>query len=107
MPDMELVKNIALKSMMKAEGQTEFRSVVGKLASVAFHSCPDVCYDAKVLRSVFGKAKKKDLITAMKRMMKLKAETTLMTFPDLGPIKDWVLVVRETLWSRACWTRSR
>ena len=29
----------------------------------------------------------------MKRMVKLKAEMTLMTFPDLGPIQDWLLVV--------------
>lgn len=92
LPDMDLVKNIKIEDVMDMEGQTEFRSVVGKLASVAYHSRPDICFDVKSLSSKFGKATKQDLKTAMKRMMKLKAETTLMVYPDLGSIEDWVLV---------------
>ena len=77
---------------MEADGQTEFRSVVGKLASVAYHSRPDVCFEVKALSSKFGKATKQDLKSAMKKMLKLKAETTTMVFPALGKMEDWVLV---------------
>ena len=90
---MELVKNINLDTVMNNEGQTEFRSVMGKLTALAHTSRPDICFEIKVLASKFGKANKRDLQTALRRMIKLKSEDTTMCFPDLGmDLANWVLV---------------
>ena len=40
----------------------------------------------------FGKATKRDLKDAIKKMSKVKGESTRMKFPDLGLLKDWMLV---------------
>ena len=93
LPHMELVKNINLDTVMNNEGQTEFRSVMGKLTALAHTSRPDICFEIKVLASKFGKANKRDLQTALRRMIKLKSEDTTMCFPDLGmDLANWVLV---------------
>ena len=93
LPDMELVKFLKVNEVMCSDGQTEFRSVVGKLASLAHTSRPDICFDVKVLSTKFGKATKKDLQTAHRRMLKLKSESTSMRFPDLGmDLNNWVLL---------------
>ena len=93
LPNMELVKNINLDTVMNNEGQTEFRSVMGKLTALAHTSRPDICFEIKVLASKFGKANKRDLQTALRRMIKLKSEDTTMCFPDLGmDLANWVLV---------------
>ena len=93
LPNMELVKNINLDTVMNSEGQTEFRSVMGKLTALAHTSRPDICFEVKVLASKFGKANKRDLQTALRRMIKLKSEDTTMCFPDLGlDLDNWVLV---------------
>jgi hypothetical protein len=83
LPEMELVGCIKLDDVMGGEGQTEFRSVIGKLTSLAHTSRPDICFDVKMLSSRFGKATKKDLQTACKKMIKVKSETTTMRFPNL------------------------
>ena len=73
---------------MDSAGQTEFRSVIGKLTSLAHTSRPDICFDIKILSSKFGRATK----TARKRMIKVKGEYTSMRFPDLEKeMDDWVL----------------
>ena len=86
------MKHISMDEVMDAEGQTEFCSVIGKLASVAYHSRPDVCFEVKALSTRYGKATKQDLKLALKKMLKLKSETTRMVFPALGSVEDWVLV---------------
>ena len=79
--------------MLNHECQTEFRSVIGKLTSLAHTSRPDICFDVKLMSSKLGKATKKDLQTAMKKMLKLKTEVTSMKFPNLGKnLHDWLLV---------------
>ena len=77
---------------MDAVGETEFRSVVQKLVSVAHHSRPDVCFEVKALSTQYGKATKQDMKLAVKKILKLKSETTTMVFPALGPVEDWVIV---------------
>ena len=91
-PDMEVCEHEALEEVMGQEGQTEFRSIIGKLAHVGQISRPDVVFEAKALSSKFGKATKKDLKIAMKKIQKLKSRKAKMVFPDLGNMKDWVLV---------------
>ena len=61
LPNMEVVKHLTVDQMMESAGQTEFRSVVGKLTSLAHSSRPDICFDVKVLSSKFGRATKRDL----------------------------------------------
>ena len=47
--------------IMNPDGQTEFRSAVGKHTALAHTSRPDVCFDVKTMASKLGKATKKDL----------------------------------------------
>ena len=82
LPDMELVKHLKVDEQMDSAGQTEFRSVIGKLTSLAHTSRPDICFDIKILSSKFGRPTKRDLQTARKRMIKVKGEYTSMRFPD-------------------------
>ena len=74
------------------EGQTKFRGIVGKLNHLSSQSRPDLSFETKSLSTKFGKAKKKDLTSALKRLQKLKAQTTKMFFPDLGDVKDWIFI---------------
>ena len=93
LPNMEVAKHLTVDQMMESAGQTEFRSVVGKLTSLAHSSRPDICFDVKVLSSKFGRATKRDLQTARKRMIKIKGEDTNMRFPDLGKdMENWILI---------------
>ena len=57
LPDLEFTKHLKNDEMMHPEGQTEFRSVIGKLTSLAHTSRPDMCLDVK-----------KDLQTAVKKI---------------------------------------
>ena len=77
---------------LNIEGQATFRGIVGKLNHLSSHSRPDLCFETKALSTKFGKAKKKDLKSAVKKLQKLKSQTTKMTFPDLGEVKDWVFI---------------
>ena len=60
-PDMEVCAKDDLNEVMDEEGQTEFRSVGGKMAHVGQISRPDLVFEAKALSSKYGKASKKDL----------------------------------------------
>ena len=93
LPNMDLVKHMENDQLMNPDGQTEFRSAVGKLTSLAHTSRPDICFDVKTMASKLGKATKKDLQSAMTRMMKVKTELTTMRFSNLGiNLQDWLLV---------------
>ena len=85
--NMDLVKQAENYEMMNPDGQTEFRSAVGKLTSLAHTSRPDICFDVKT------KATQKDLQSAMKKMMKVRTELTSMRFPNLSMnLQNWLLV---------------
>ena len=93
LPCMEVAKNLKMEELLDHRGQTEFRSVIGKLTALAHTSRPDICFDVKILSSKFNKATKKDLQTACKRMIKVKSEETFIKYPDLGmDITEWILV---------------
>ena len=91
-PNMDTVTKCSMEEVMDDEGQREFRSAVAKLNCVGYQSRPDLCFDAKSLSTKFGKATKADLRAASRRIVKLKASSTKMKIPDLGSVKDWVLV---------------
>ena len=65
---------------------------MGKLLNVNNKSRPDVCFEAKCLSMLFGKATKKDLRVALKKMQKLQGIKTTMFFPYLGPEEEWTLM---------------
>jgi hypothetical protein len=93
LPNLEFAKHLKNDEMLNPECQTEFRSVIGKLTSLAHTSRPDICFDVKLMSSKLGKATKKDLQSAMKKMLKVKTEVTSMKFPNLGKnLQDWLLI---------------
>ena len=89
---MDVAKNLKVEEVLNKGGQKEFRSAVGKLLNVNNKSRPDVCFEAKCLSMLFGKATKKDLRVALKKMQKLQGIKTTMFFPYLGPEEEWTLM---------------
>jgi len=77
---------------MCPDGQAEYRSCEAKILYIGFQSRPDVCFERKVLSTKYGKATKKDLKSALKKIEKLQGEPTHMFFPDLGEVKSWSIV---------------
>ena len=92
LPELDVANDVVGDELLDAEGQKEFRGCVAKLLYIGFQSRPDVCFEGKCLSSKFGKASKKDLKSAYKKMQKLKGEETCMFFPDLGETSEWSLV---------------
>ena len=92
LPDMDIAKGLVMTDLLDSEGQKIFRSHVARLLHVGYTSRPDVCFDAKVLSSMYGKATKGDLKMLLKQMQKLQGGSTRMCFPDLGPLEEWVIV---------------
>ena len=90
-PDMEVVINKENDDILEEDGQTEFRSVVAKLTAIGQHSRPDICFEAKALSSRYGKATKHDLKIALKKILKVKSETTRMVFRNPGKFEEWIL----------------
>ena len=78
--------------ILPADGQSTFRGCVAKISHISYQSRPDVCFEAKVLSTKFGKATKGDLKSALKKMQKLQGVPTKMSFPDLGSIREWTFV---------------
>ena len=60
-PDMSLVKSLQPGDLMDSLGRSEFRSVVARLATIAYTSRPDLCFDVKAQSTKYGKATKSDL----------------------------------------------
>ena len=79
----------SLSQIMDEEGQTDFRSTVPKILQIAYQSRPDVCFEAKAL---YGKGTIKDMKQAVKKIIKLKADTKVIRYPNMGNIEDWVLL---------------
>ena len=92
LPDMEIAKGQKMEDTLNPDGQTLFRGCVSKILYIGYQSRPDVCFDAKCLSTKFGKAKKGDLKSAMKKIQKLQGQRTQMVFPDMGPIEDWCFI---------------
>ena len=91
-PDVKLLKTEGDSTVLDEEGQTEFRSLVAKILQVGYQSRPDMCFEAKALSTYYGKATMKEMKQAVRKMIKLKSDTTLMRFPNMGDVEDWVMV---------------
>ena len=92
LPELNVANDSVGDELLDEEGQKEFRGSVAKLLYVGCQSRPDVCFEGKCLSSKFGKASKKDLKSAYRKMQKLKGEETCMFFPDLGETTEWSLI---------------
>ena len=73
---------------MDEEGQTEYRSAVAKVLQIGYQTRPDVSFEAKAMSIFYGKATKKHLKMAIKKMIKLKTDTTDMKFPNIGEVSE-------------------
>ena len=66
---------------------------MGKLSSIAYSSRPEICFEVKMLSTKFNNATKRDLQTAMKRMIKIKSEHVALKYASIGKdLNEWVLV---------------
>ena len=91
--DMSVADGIAMNELLGENGQTEYRSAVGKLLMIGYSSRPDICFDAKIMSSKYGKATRTDLRKVNKRYTAVKMEgNTKMVVPNIGNIEDWILL---------------
>ena len=80
-----------LDDLLDDEGQSEFRTAVGRIGWVANSSRPDLAYDHLTLSMKVGKATVRDMKAATKAVKKIKYEKTTMKFVNLGSCDHWVL----------------
>ena len=64
-----------LSETLHEQGQSSYRSAVGKIGWLCAHSRPDLSFDYIDLSSKFGKATVKDMKSVSKLTQKLKADT--------------------------------
>ena len=80
---------VDLNELLDDEGQSEFRTFVGRIGWIANSTRPDVAFDHMVLSMRLGKASYQDMKHVTRIMKKIKCEGTSMRFVNLGPIKEW------------------
>ena len=88
-PDLKKVNMKDISETLDEQGQSSYRSAVGKIGWLCAHSRPDLSFDYIDLSSKFGKATVKDMKSVSKLTQKLKADTTAMLVPNLGSVSDW------------------
>ena len=91
-PDLGKITSNKKSWVLDDEYQTKYRSLVSKLNILSMSARPDISFEVKVLTTKYGKAVKLDLMKAIKVLEKVKRKTTKITIPDVGAIKDCVLV---------------
>ena len=92
-PDMNHGKHLDAESKLDENGQTEFRSAVAKLSTIAYTSRPDLCFEVKAMSSKYGNATKSDLRKVQRKIILVKADSdSVMIYPKMDNIEDWVLV---------------
>ena len=91
-PDMQQFKGLVKADVLPEKHQSMFRSLASKLNMLALSSRPDFSFAAKYLTSRYGKATKSDLTRAVKLINRAKAETTEMIIPNLGDMRDWLVI---------------
>ena len=91
-PDMKEISSMKKEDKLPEKFQTVFRSLVSKLNMFSMTARPDITFDVKSLTTKYGKALKLDLMLATKLLKKVKRMSTQITIPDMGEVKDWILV---------------
>ena len=92
-PKLDDLSNLKNCDVLNDDGQTEFRSAVAKMSTIAYTTRPDLCFEIKALSTKYGKATKSDLRTVKRKIVLLKAEDgSQMKYPNMSNVNDWVLV---------------
>ena len=91
-PDMQQFKGLVKADVLPEQHQSMFRSLASKLNMLALSSRPDFSFAAKYLTTRYGKATKSDLTRAVKLLTRAKEESTEMIIPNLGDMKDWLVI---------------
>ena len=91
-PEMNEISSMKKETLLPEKHQTSFRSLVSKLNMLSMTARPDITFDVKVLTTKYGKALKQDLMQASRLLKKVKRMTTLITIPDMGDLRDLILV---------------
>ena len=90
--DKRAVTQYPYGQILPGEIQAQMKSKLCQVQQVTVVSRPDLAYDVKMLNKRIGFATKKDFFAVIKLVLKLKAQTTMMKFPDMGEWCDWVIV---------------
>ena len=85
-------EGLLLLEALPDQGQTEFRSLVAKLQQLAVSCKPGIMVQCKELAMRNGEATKKDVRALNKLLASVKARSTRMIFPNLGPSDQWCIV---------------
>ena len=75
------------------EGQSEYRSVLGRIGWLGNLRRLDLTFDHISMSTKLGKAMEKDMSEALKIMKKMVASSTEVKFPCLGDRAKWVMEV--------------
>ena len=89
--ELPLPRNEKDDEIFDYEGQSEFRSLLGRIGWLGNHSRPDLVYDHMAMSTKLGKATGSDFEYALKIARKMIASTTEMKFPKLGDLNNWVI----------------
>ena len=89
--DMPFPKNGSDEEMLDDHGQSEFRSLLGRVGWLGSHSRPDLVFDHISLSTKLGKATVGDHNSLLKIAKKMLADSTEMKFSKLGDLKSWVI----------------
>ena len=81
-----------LDDVLGEDDQGKFRSLAAKLAMLSIISRPDIAFESKLFTMKYGKATKRDLRDANKKLKFVKNDTTRMVYPGLGCLQDWIIV---------------
>ena len=79
------------EEVLDDHGQSEFRSLLGRVGWLGSHSRPDLVFDHISLSTKLGKATVSDHNSLLKIAKKMLAESTEMKFSKLGDLKSWVI----------------
>ena len=91
-PDSESQKTLVDSNLLDADGQSEFRSLVAKLNTIAYQCRPDIVFGVKILNSKVGKATLEDFKEGQRKMRKVKILPMKLVFPKLGNIEELFLL---------------
>lgn len=89
---MEDFAKFKLEDILDAEGQKKLKSLVAKLTMLSVTSRPDIAFASKLLARKYDEATREDVKEALKVLKYVKETKTVMKYPDLGDIADWILV---------------
>ena len=80
-----------LDDLLDENGQSDFRSAVGRIGWISNSSRPDLAFNHLLLSTKIGSASFRDMKLAAKTIKCIKGASSAMKFVHLGPMDEWVL----------------